>query len=270
MGLSIQKPKATGKSRENVNRTSRACDRCRRKKAKCDGSLRCKTCLANSTECTYLASRRREAKNYYLQMSEVTDEALQRLYWACRRRENFPGDVPDESKGQITTNAILRGLGLVDGSGLPQLRSNHPTRLFSKPNRIRPEAQTVAPSAETKLSLNDEVLSVNPSFSMQSPPGPRGTSYSTSTSPGPLTPGDIDMCEQFEHISNQPPPSLQSPSTWVAEPKADFSSHEDLLGPLLGIDAFLEMSPYTLAPVPQSSQSFANPTYILPLEATVL
>jgi len=45
-------------------------------------------------------------------MRDVMDEALQRLYWACRQKANFPGDVPDESNGIVTTDDILTGLHL--------------------------------------------------------------------------------------------------------------------------------------------------------------
>lgn len=45
-------------------------------------------------------------------MLELTDEALQRLYWACRRQEDFPGVLPNELRGIVTTNDILAGLGL--------------------------------------------------------------------------------------------------------------------------------------------------------------
>ncbi|KAL6240269.1 hypothetical protein RBB50_012816 [Rhinocladiella similis] len=49
-------------------------------------------------------------------MREVMDEALQQLYWACRQKSGFPGKVPDESAGVITTDEILKGLGLVEPS----------------------------------------------------------------------------------------------------------------------------------------------------------
>ncbi|KEF53747.1 uncharacterized protein A1O9_10148 [Exophiala aquamarina CBS 119918] len=45
-------------------------------------------------------------------MREATDEALQRLYWACRRGSGFPGPVPDESNGPPSTAAILDALAL--------------------------------------------------------------------------------------------------------------------------------------------------------------
>lgn len=45
-------------------------------------------------------------------MREVIDEALQTLYWACREGRGFPGTIPDESSGHVSTDAILNGLGL--------------------------------------------------------------------------------------------------------------------------------------------------------------
>jgi hypothetical protein len=44
------------------------------------------------------------------------DEALQRLYWACRSNSGFPGDIPDESHGPPSTTAILDALGLIISS----------------------------------------------------------------------------------------------------------------------------------------------------------
>ncbi|RVX68996.1 hypothetical protein B0A52_08063 [Exophiala mesophila] len=42
----------------------------------------------------------------------MTDEAIQRLYWACRRSSGFPGEIPDESQGTPSTSAMLDALGL--------------------------------------------------------------------------------------------------------------------------------------------------------------
>ena len=48
----------------------------------------------------------------YCEMQEMTDEAVQRLYWACRRSSGFPGEIPDESQGAPSTSAIMDALGL--------------------------------------------------------------------------------------------------------------------------------------------------------------
>jgi len=46
-------------------------------------------------------------------MRNLMDEALLKLYWACRTNSGFPGELPDESNGPITTEVILKALGLV-------------------------------------------------------------------------------------------------------------------------------------------------------------
>ncbi|ETI22956.1 hypothetical protein G647_04751 [Cladophialophora carrionii CBS 160.54] len=93
-------------------RIGRACDRCKVKKSKCDGNVPCSTCTLSDSTCEYSARRRREARDWYWGMQDIIDEALQRLYWACREGTGFPGVVPDESSGRVSTDAILRGLGL--------------------------------------------------------------------------------------------------------------------------------------------------------------
>jgi hypothetical protein len=159
-------------------------------------------------------------------MREVTKEAIQRLYWACRRKEDFPGDIPDESTGEITTDSILRGLGLIDSSGLSQVLSNDPIQPTSKPNDILPTAQT---------------------------------SYCATTSQMPPTPTNMNMQDQLEGIISQPSPSVHTPSTKVTGPKAEFVSKEHVLGPFFGIDVSLQMTPGTLATVPKSLESVFKP-----------
>ncbi|KIX10562.1 uncharacterized protein Z518_01646 [Rhinocladiella mackenziei CBS 650.93] len=93
-------------------RIGRACDRCKIKKSKCDGNSPCSSCVASDSTCEYSARRRREVRDWYWGMQDVMDEALQKLYWACREGRGFPGIVPEESSGRVSTDAILRGLGL--------------------------------------------------------------------------------------------------------------------------------------------------------------
>lgn len=58
-------------------------------------------------------------------MQQVMDEALQQLYWACRRKFGFPGEIPDESTGVITTDAILKGLGFMVPNNPDPLETCH-------------------------------------------------------------------------------------------------------------------------------------------------
>jgi hypothetical protein len=77
----------------------------------------------NSRSKPYLYCRKIANVGSYQQLYKITAEAIQQLYWACRTKADFPGVLPDESSGHVTTNAILHGLGLVgstcDESGLP-------------------------------------------------------------------------------------------------------------------------------------------------------
>lgn len=80
----------------------------------------------------------------YWQMREITDEAIQRLYWACRKRAGFPGVVPRESNGIVPTSAILHGLGLIgphmDENGMPILEEDRP----KPPSHGLVESETVS------------------------------------------------------------------------------------------------------------------------------
>lgn len=67
------------------------------------------------------------------------DEALQRLYWACRTHGDFPGRIPDESTGVVTTHAILKALDLAPTMEDPD----------------RPHGLKQEPSSSRKDSLND-------------------------------------------------------------------------------------------------------------------
>ncbi|KEF61405.1 uncharacterized protein A1O9_02971, partial [Exophiala aquamarina CBS 119918] len=106
-------------------RIGRACDRCKLKKSKCDGNNPCSGCKASDSVCEYSARRRREARDWYWEMRDIVDEALQSLYWACREGRGFPGVIPDESNGHVSTDAILRGLGFVPPVVEPRTGSGH-------------------------------------------------------------------------------------------------------------------------------------------------
>lgn len=49
-------------------------------------------------------------------MRDITNEALRRMYFACRDRSGFPGKMPagcDDDDADISIHAILQGLGLI-------------------------------------------------------------------------------------------------------------------------------------------------------------
>ncbi|KIX02997.1 uncharacterized protein Z518_06547 [Rhinocladiella mackenziei CBS 650.93] len=75
----------------------------------------------------------------YSQMREAIDKTLQQLYWACRRKEDFPGRPPDLEKSTVTTNDILEALGLIGSemNGLnPEESSNMAKRTLTSPTGV--------------------------------------------------------------------------------------------------------------------------------------
>jgi len=142
-----ERPIIKTKQRICRGRTSRACDRCRAKKAKCDGAQVCKACQASDSPCVYSA-RRREARNFYFQMGDMTDIAIQKLYWACRKGTGFPGVIPNESATTITTSDILKAMGLVkpnlNALHVPQELGDSPRRVHGKP-AVQPFLQAIEP-----------------------------------------------------------------------------------------------------------------------------
>jgi hypothetical protein len=53
-------------------------------------------------------------------MRDVMNEALRRMYIACKNRSGFPGEMPasdDNDDNQVSVQAILEGLGLIPSPG---------------------------------------------------------------------------------------------------------------------------------------------------------
>jgi hypothetical protein len=56
----------------------------------------------------------------YLQMLNLSNEAIRRMYVACKKSDCFPGDLPvDERDSNVSIHAILEGLGLLTDGMLP-------------------------------------------------------------------------------------------------------------------------------------------------------
>lgn len=56
----------------------------------------------------------------YLQMLNLSNEAVRRMYHACKDNDCFPGDLPtDEHDRNVSIHAILGGLGLLTDGMLP-------------------------------------------------------------------------------------------------------------------------------------------------------
>jgi hypothetical protein len=125
-------------------------------------------------------------------MREVTDSALQQLYWACRRRSGFPGEIPNETSGSVTTANILKGLGLLkpdfDEFELPkEIASTLPVHGGAE-RTLRP-LHAVQPRSHEEFKEDESVASSLSVFS-----SPRGsdeeapTTHSHASASEPATP----------------------------------------------------------------------------------
>ena len=135
-------------------------------------------------------------------MREVTDEALQRLYWAARQGDVLPGEVPADINSPITTNQILTGLGLT----IPGEDDD-----FSPPHQAANEEKDSQLHHLNNLQPTRPYTPVLPTHQQQGSQSPTSSSHynstqsskdshSTTTSPFYIArccPSKTDMCEQF-------------------------------------------------------------------------
>jgi hypothetical protein len=181
-------------------------------------------------------------------MREVTDEALQRLYRACRSKSGFPGDIPDESQGPPSTTEILDALGLVRPSlagmgSIENLQKSVPISLSnstthsdlsktSHPGTTPPTKEMFARGehlpSPTRSSPNMESLAQSPS--------PRPT-LAAAPPLSPATPPEIDMCEQFLFAASESSYSRSDSDTIEEEyPYIHHSANS-----AFDLDAYLDM-----------------------------
>ncbi|KAJ5302393.1 Zn(II)2Cys6 transcription factor [Penicillium antarcticum] len=104
------------------SRTSKACDRCRLKKIKCDGATRCLRCQGDNAICIYGDRKKAHDKVYpkgYAQLLQQQQRwlvnGIQKLYQCIQIGEGWPADpLKHETNNQPLTHDILTALGVLD------------------------------------------------------------------------------------------------------------------------------------------------------------
>ncbi|KAF2220010.1 hypothetical protein BDZ85DRAFT_37912 [Elsinoe ampelina] len=108
-------------------RVGKACDRCRLKKSKCDGTSPCSRCRADNAICVFGERKKAHDKVYpkgYVEMLEQQQSqlvaGLQETYRRLLAANLWPGSALDEREGHPLTHDILSALGIIhhksDGS----------------------------------------------------------------------------------------------------------------------------------------------------------
>ncbi|KAH0845774.1 hypothetical protein AYO21_11092 [Fonsecaea monophora] len=204
----------------------------------------------------------------YFQMREVTDAALQRLYWACRRRTGFPGDIPDESKGGgVSTTDILQGLGLLtpnlDEPNFLSGPEQSTTRLFSNKTpmvMVQTRAQTTNTNTRDSVEDIDEHSATSVASTSSSSPSSTGPTVTMTT----RTAQEMDMKTQFKLTSSLPPTGRcaslikRAPSHAAHDDQPFFQ--DQFMEPRLEVDAFVDMSLCTSpSPQPPPSHLYGQP-----------
>ncbi|KIW87630.1 uncharacterized protein Z519_11604 [Cladophialophora bantiana CBS 173.52] len=108
----------TVKSRPRV---SRACERCRVKKAKCDGEKPCRRCDLDKAPCSYKIRRKTESSstnqrytNLLLQHQEALTAGVVELYKRLVRGQRWDGAPIEEVNGSPSVHSILERVGVLD------------------------------------------------------------------------------------------------------------------------------------------------------------
>jgi len=193
-------------------------------------------------------------------MTEVTDEALQRLYWACRKKSDFPGNVPDESNGFVTTAAVLDGLGInvpnLDDMGAPQ-EINKPVHSFETDTQIQTQPPLQADSSPVQaVAARQGPLIVETLADTLPTEYEQKYDSSTIASFELATPIQMDVHEPFTMVI-QPPIAAQH----QALETLNLISTPFTIGvtePLFSMQAILDMSSCTTPVWPTTSHIFCE------------
>ncbi|KAJ5813394.1 Zn(II)2Cys6 transcription factor [Penicillium pulvis] len=216
------------------SRVQKACDRCRRKKTKCDGSTPCQKCRAENATCMFGDRKRQREKVYPKGYTTFLEEqqgwlihGLRELYRHVQAGDGWPGEpLSCEADGQPLVHDILSRLGSLD----------------------QPHVESTAITESAQTSRHQQKLQDQNARQMQQPNPCSGSHSVTSVSAPSIAPSNVpsptvDQNQIFEaentpsSLSTQDVPhanSLNNPSQLhtninLDEYTPDIASHAGLL-----------------------------------------
>ncbi|KAM0690137.1 hypothetical protein Q7P36_008904 [Cladosporium allicinum] len=270
-------------------RVRKACDRCRIKKTKCDGSSPCLRCKTDNVICCAKESRNPRRRNFpqgYAEMLERQQgqlvSCIQRLYKRLRIAGLWEQPLPGGADGQPLTHDVLAALDLLrtkddrsgelqafnDVVGSPQSDNGTVSTFLHGEAEVRDRHdsfvdETKSPSLhleDTTTSLHDDSeIRSKPSIKPLSAPDDWSVNPSTldlSPDPFPIAPSQI---QTYHHIIDtaSPPPTTQA--------LADYNTSQAQLFATLSAKP-VRRSVYTSNSV-HSRQSAARPSLYLDMKA---
>ncbi|RAL66766.1 hypothetical protein DID88_007549 [Monilinia fructigena] len=191
-------------------RATRACERCRNKKIKCDieRDIACNACVDANVVCEAGNGKHTEDKKYppgYTESLENTYQAMilvtDKLWRMVKNREEWTFAEPrmkDGGKGPVVIHDIAQALGCIrNAPGLPECFVEDAPALLNRlsaeeESKVKQEAQTVtttsteeaSPESQPKLPQSSPRFQVAsptqlppPSYSSQSPQSPKVDQY---------------------------------------------------------------------------------------------
>lgn len=195
------------------------------------------------------------------------DKALQQLYWACRQKSEFPGEVPDESTGAVTTDAILEGLGLMrpppEAPHMPHASEQQES--MKTKDQVKPCHVLHTPPTEPDSAQNDPTLTPSSSFVTSPSTYHRRPTCSASLQRTPLCEEDFNIhtSKHWQIVSVSPqastcdhntPPNTVQPATKISGDVGDVASFMDT-------DKSLYAGSYTIAAAFGSASNFSGPRH---------
>jgi hypothetical protein len=227
-------------------RVCKACDRCRLKKSKCDGSSPCSRCRADNAICVFGERKKAHDKVYpkgYVEMLEQQQSwlvhGLQELYRRNLDGDGWPGEpLKLEPNGNPLTHDLLMRLGALD--------SSKGERFEESPESLQADLWSSRPSGMQRQESSDggSETAQSPArsrfsdaFSHMPPTPPNYT-----TSPRAVKSEAVPSTPQFAppNMGVVNPLALQDPAQWNGQ----FQAFEEMeMMPEYSQLAFDEMSP---------------------------
>lgn len=227
-------------------RVCKACDRCRLKKSKCDGSNPCGRCKADNAICVFGERKKSHDKVYpkgYVEMLEQQQaqlvSGLRELYRRLNAGEGWPGaPLAEQQGGHPLTHDILERLDLLqpkEGSSQYEPFEEDFTRMEK---RLRDEEEAQAgPALKRRGSIgseSDHAHASSPS-SHGSPPTPPKMHWEPAFNRAPSTLGvstpPAPMNQPLAHhgLPLNDPSMKAQPSYWDTRPTGHPQSAAELM-----------------------------------------